>query len=455
MKMIWAIWPFLWLIQTSLPSCMPIVLAAGFGGEADNASKCSWLNPKSCSTQAAASTPVLGLVFLHMRKAGGTHILHFLSEWLRSRGCLDRMGKQTDIEGHENVVAGRISHRIPYTSDIAYRDDGGLTSCPHVHIFHNEYYCLSGDMVLNYPPMKELENKKSYKLLTVLRDPIERIGSQFFHTPECYGRRHILETVLRECGTKKYLGHCRSDENRGIPRTALCSCIYNATKSALNFLQRNEAVWFDWLTKSEKGFMEQHIDNYYIKRLASVPSFEGRPRYVNLLRSNGCLRGGKCFSLEPFTMLEHSTGFHPCLESGPTGTRYDDERALIIAKQLLKDHFHFFITEFYDSKSTIKNIVTSVLDDPSAALLVERGKWSQNSASSRNGQIKLLNKEAGNSSQNSWSDLASHKLNSHVSSGRYRLLMPDRVARYIMEQNTEDYELYNYARQLYQDRYGT
>jgi hypothetical protein len=446
----------------------------GQGGDAH----CSWLSPQTCGP--SVTTPVLGLVFLHMRKSGGTHILHFLSEWLRSHGCFDGMVKKTDIEGVENMNGGRISHRKFQTLEYAYRE--GHSTCPYIDIYHNEYRCLSGDVVLGFPSAEQLRNNlhTNFKMLTVLRDPIERIGSQFLHTPECYGRRHVLQTVERLCGTRKWLGHCRSDESRGGARSELCKCIYNTTALAFENLKQNESVWFDWFLRSEQGFLEQHVDNYYVKRLGSVPVIKDRPRYYNMIENQKCMKQPSNCSMKPDVfMLQKMSSFHECIGKPPTEKRYTDQEALATSKELLKDHFYFLIMEYFQDMDSNKRILSALLNDESVAGMVEQGKWSRDQKASRGGQLQIFNKVkqtpphiargAAVSKKHIWqtaknlkeayfsapSSRLSASLNVNLEIGEYQKLMPASVVEYVMKHNQEDYELYHFARRLYRERYST
>lgn len=443
--------------MTSLPDCIHLYAliisiscanAYGYGN-------CTWLNPVAC--HAAHEEPVLGLVFLHNRKSGGTHVLHFLSQWLRHYGCLSGYDKQSDIEGHENINGGILYRLTP--PDGLRKNREGTAHCPFVEMYHNEFYCISGDMILKYPPANQLEHT-NLRFLTVIRDPIERIGSQFFHTPICYGRRHIMQAVNGQCKTtRKHIGACRNEETNGLPRSDLCRCVVDATKDAFENLRHNESVWFDWLLRSERGFREQHIDNYYVKRLGSVGMEKGRPRFRNLVNSNACLRGyPECdASKPPHIMLQHMASFHPCPAAPSTpGTfvEYNDKQALSIAKELLRDHFYFFVLDYFDDLASVKSVLKAIFADPSVEGMVDRGDWNMQPKTSRVGHLSMLAAEVSDMVANS-------KKNEHIAyrggilnPGMYQRLMPRAVVQHIYDNNREDIELYIYARQVYEERFG-
>lgn len=418
------------------------------------------MSPDACDV--SSQSPILGLVFLHNRKSGGTHVLHFLSQWLRKYGCLDGFDEKTDVEGFENINGGMIYRRTPPVGVIKNRE--GRAKCPFVEMYHNEFYCISGDMIINYPASDQLNHTK-LRFLTTIRDPIERIGSQFFHTPVCYGRRHIIQTVHRTCGTmRKHLGACRIEEQRGFPQSDLCKCVILATKLAFENLKQNESVWFDWLLHSEQGFLEQHMNNYYIKRLASVRLQENRPRHKNLVNSDKCLRGlHDCRVRSPHLMLQHTASFHPCPITAVDKPHLDKD-ALAVSKTLLQDHFYFFVMEFYEDKNSVKNVLNGIFDDNIVYNMVDKGEWSLDTKTSRMGHLSILASEISDITKNNGiNKKQDHVANQHnpsaftekIEVGMYQRLMPEAVVQHIYEQNKEDYELYFFARRQYLRRFGS
>lgn len=396
---------------------------------------CSWLHPSNCEATSEPLKPVLGLTFLHNRKSGGTHILHFLSEWLRQQGCLDR---EEDLQGYENIERGHIL-RGP---DERHFKASQPVPCPSIDYLHDEFRCFAGDLVAE---ARDTQHAHKYKILTTFRDPIERIGSQFFHTEECYGRRHIIETVAQQCHTSYHAAACRNELRKKGRQHKSCPCIYTATAAAIENLKKNESVWFDWFLNSKRGLRDQYMPNYFVRRLASVDNSGAHERKSNHTLFQTCVRSpNDCKIDNTYSLLRYGSGFIGCLAK-ETKHR-DDVAALAIAKKLLPKSVHFLIMEHFGNVNSVKRALSDVIPGAVVETLISSGGWSRDTKTSRSGHLHAVDPTA-------LENIQKLKVHQNLEIGMYQKLMPLKVVEYLKQANKEDYELYRLACRIYEDRF--
>ena len=122
---------------------------------------CGWLQP------SVNSKPAVALTFLHMRKSGGTNFLHTFKYWMQIHKCLE--GMKVKSHGQFGIKSGYyMQHKQSDVSD---------AMCPQVDLKHTEYFCYDIDSYQSLPPLAK-RGHIPFRMLTILRHPIDRIISQ-------------------------------------------------------------------------------------------------------------------------------------------------------------------------------------------------------------------------------------------------------------------------------------
>ena len=242
-----------------------LVAAVGF------ISSCSWWDLRTCDEDLNSPVrPKLGLVFLHMRKAGGTHVLNTIEDWFGGNNCISAQSNSQ----FRNVIAGQLhSKTIIHAPASSLNAD---SSCPQVDILHSEFSCLTANSLLSLP--KRNERKHSHlRFLTILRHPMQRIMSQVFYYGGV-GHQLIDQFRKQKCPEKahdsRFVDHCFNYSLVHKKEAQLkCLCIREAYQEAITELRSNDSLWLEYM--KTKGVDNKYMNNYYIKRLSSLSTNGG------------------------------------------------------------------------------------------------------------------------------------------------------------------------------------
>lgn len=215
----------------------------------------------------------LDLVFIHMRKSGGTTLLDYLGKWIFEQGCsVDPKPASLGVQG--------IRNGHPFFRNHSVHPDA---PCPGLNIHHNEFSCVNADTVLRHnAPIGARRSK--LQVLTMLRHPIRRVISQAFYNG--FAVFITKKMVFEMCGVSidnmgKFVSMCGGLKKRdsfttnvgGVEHLVNCSCLYSAQKEALASIKANETAWFLWMETVD--MIDTYMDNYFIKRLVgSLERFE-------------------------------------------------------------------------------------------------------------------------------------------------------------------------------------
>ena len=221
----------------------------------------------------------LGLTFLHTRKSGGTNFHAILAEM---NHCYSQATTKTVIEGIERGITNGRLYNLPAEESIG---------CPHVRFKSIEGECWDINKIKALPP-RHHRNGVPLTLFTILRDPIERIGSQAFYSRNVVGIQTIVRNINQQC--PEYLNvrpedlaclskaqdafdsyeTCKRLENElklTLPYDKQkCGCIFAAHESAIVELKSNASLWMEWFEYSTSQFSWYHNfykKNYYFWRL--------------------------------------------------------------------------------------------------------------------------------------------------------------------------------------------
>ena len=229
--------------------------------------------------------PVLKLAFLHMRKSGGTHINKILTEFMVEHDC---MAKGVDPKIEQKVGVRGIRDGVPLDMTDFSRYHINYTEhpprCKGINMIHEEMLSFDGrEYLAEGFPQRGHRADKSFSLLTTIRDPIERIGSQAF-----YGKYSVARTVVSDlirnnpdpsCDYYKELLKTKQGFNPIVenevcsiplsgPRNVACECFRSAMNQTREIIRTNETVWFHWI-KNVVGYQDEYMSNYFIKRLVA------------------------------------------------------------------------------------------------------------------------------------------------------------------------------------------
>lgn len=374
---------------------------------------CSWLhNSSQLSARHAVvngSMPLsAGLVFVHLRKAGGTSVLHLLRQWLKRHGCdneddYGRVWGWTKTFGvYEGVYRRAESQRRTPQTKI----------CPTVDVRHAEYACIHGRLALHLP--QRLERRfVPFSLFTVIRNPIDRLISQAFYTGEKSAHKYIVNRMHAECGAGHEMA-CGDPRNKQI-----CDCMRRAQELALANLKTNETFWFTWY-HHKQGFRDRAMTNYYIKRLAGdydTEQFESLQNGISELQpALHCL-------MHPEEDCRHAVELIDVLgcTTACAKSLNNTSEALEIAKRVLTEQFDFILFEKINDDFAV-HVLSRVLQEPSPAFVREALKVEKN--------VGLYNITRTDKSH----------------------LLPAAFLEYIKRDNAADLQLYDYACAVYTER---
>ena len=462
--------------------------------------------PKKVYDAMKSSKPHLKLGFVHMRKSGGTHINHILSEFMYEHGC---MATGTDVVVQQKVGVRGVRSGIPMDMiDPKYHLNYTKhpPKCQQINYIHEEMMSFHGKYFLDMKvPMRGERKDKSFSLLTTIRDPIERIGSQAF-----YGKYSVARTTVNDiirnsndsgCEYYKNLQKTKqgfnpiaeseicSTKNVGA-RLVACNCFNKAMNQTKEIIRTNETVWFNWI-KNVVGYQDEYLSNYFVKRLVATTS---EPKYQGTFarefkHSQYCISTANCTNDDQYEILsgifQTTPGFgfdraqHPVDES-----EYDVNVALNISKTLLRDHFDFIIMDYFNEP---RSTVALSRAFHSSLFLSEQLKEndnsgvfnpaSANSTHAREYTARVMRKESKiESSKRSLMELLSVTKNSKIAtkahlpwvdmrtatsgeensrrrlSTSYRSGMPQSVLRYLEMDNFADIKLYEFALQEFERR---
>jgi len=312
--------------------------------------------------------------------------------------------------------------------------------CPFVNFKSSETLCWDMKKLQALPPRGQSRGSP-LSLFTILREPIERIGSQAFYSREVVGTKTIVQFIVDRCATNLsaainiqtahdlYEKCKRQDIHISIkPTLEICLCIDQAYRLAIEELRSNESLWFQWFELSDSSandgwFLNFYKKNYFLERLFGGVSALNKAANNESFRS--ALRGlGKgCSDCNPavnvvYELSAMTACFLPRrnLHSNPAMTR----DTLTLAKQLLRTHIDFIIMEKYGEYSSA-GAIASVLGAEQHVI------------------AKISN-------------VSHHGRGKFASTSSYRDIMPQSVVKYLETENALDIEFYHYAVKVFEER---
>ena len=367
----------------------------------------------------------LNLAFVHMRKAGGTHLLNIFNQVVQQHNCTD----STEIVGTSGVQAG-----IPLDMIKKRNYTNIKVRCPNVNMIHIEMSCMRGNDIIQLPQRDEMRNKP-FSLFTTLRDPIERIGSQANYGKNSVGFIVMNDYLQMYCSQfyKKVVDNFVYENilcaaNPGWPQ---CYCYKEALSKAKNNIATNESIWLKWIHGSI-GFDDKYMPNYYTKRL--VGSFSEFRKKMNKRTFNSlhCFKQRKCFSENGYmTMVD-------ILKINDYCPLYYDKNetavALEMAKKLLANHYDFILQERFNDTASLAAFrhALHISFTPKSGLMDKIDNQGMTTGSRDINHRRL-----------SSSHLTSLSLSASTSS--YRNSIPPNILKYLQRDNAADIELYNFA----------
>ena len=370
--------------------------------------------------ESTSETPSLNLAFVHMRKAGGTHLLNILNQVVQQHNCTDA----EEIIGTSGVRAGiplDMLRKRNYT-DVTVR-------CPYVNMIHVEMSCIQAENVAQLPRRDEIKNKH-FSLFTILRDPIERIGSQANYGKHSVGFIIMNDYLQMYCSEfyKKVVDNfvyenILCETNPGWPQ---CHCYKKALSKAKNNIATNESMWFQWI-HGAIGFDDRYMTNYYIKRLVGGFNEFRRKTTKNTSIDINCFKQEQCFKENGYITMVNilmPNEFCPLYYD-----KNETEAALEKAKNLLINHYDFMLQERFNDTVSLAAFrrALHIRFTPKSGVM-----------------DKVDNKGITTGSR----DVNHRKLSSStlfVSSSSYKNSIPPKVLKYLQRDNAEDIELYNFA----------
>mmetsp|Transcript_24882 Transcript_24882/g.36700 ORF Transcript_24882/g.36700 Transcript_24882/m.36700 type:complete len:503 (+) Transcript_24882:70-1578(+) len=351
-----------------------------------------------------------GMIFLHMRKSGGTMFLHHILQWLLRKRCVS----YKSLWNYNLTAVGGIHNSHYYVRKLR---QVRMTGCNELELRQVEYTCLNGPFVLSLP-RREQRRHIALELFTIIRDPIERIVSQAFYVGP--GKSLV---------NKKFDTLCR--KTTICRNSSLCiECRRNATSIAANEMKTAESTWFEWL-KSAHGFGEKYMPNYFIKRLtAGIATstqksdnaialkcletiLNSGPQGVPVYSSHSCAS-----SIDMLSAL-----VSPSVNSKTSLNEQELEHHLEMAKKILEEHFDFIIMELFDADWS-RVVLKGVLGEHIPVDFSQRANVG---------------------------DIAPPK-NSPKESHYYRKFLPDSVLQYLIKENAADLKFYEFAVDLFKRR---
>jgi len=385
---------------------------------------------KSCLWLRTDSQPSLGLAFLKTRKSGSTNFEAFFANWLLTNNCYS---KDLHVLGlsERGIEDGRLSVQASNERPM----------CPYVNLMSMENMCWDIDKLQMLPPRGK-RHGSPLSLFTILREPIERIGSQAFYSREVVGIQTIIQFIKRSCLSHLLSREAAEDDaydsyesckqlqshhtsSSPSPRSKKCSCLFEAHRLAMAELKSNDTLWFDWFEHSRRQVFyvtNLYKKNYYLERMFGGNSLLYNEYYNTTFHAAlRCLDRGCDEGAANLNVLHELSAMTICVKNiHPTKIT---EHILPMAKQLLRSHIDFIIMEKYGDYSTSGAIASFLRTDQQSVSRIIRDSH--------------------------------HGAGKFTSSSSYRDLMPPSVVKYLEAENAWDIEFYHYAVKVFEERAAT
>ena len=336
------------------------------------------------------------------------------------------------------IVNGRLHNQATALDD--------SIRCPRINFKSIEGQCWDINKIKALPP-RHHRNGVPLTLFTILRDPIERIGSQAFYSRNVVGIQTIVRYINQKCpeylnvkpqglaslskaqdAFDSYETCKRLEIQRKLTKPydqQKCGCLFAAHESAILELKSNASLWMEWFEYSTLQYSWYHNfykKNYYVERM-----FGGLSELVHPHRNESfhhalqCLEGGCDDNDNPATDFDAFQELDALTDCVRTTQRPSivDYSVVTAGKELLRTHIDFIITEKYGEYSTAGAIASALNGN-------------------RSDIVRLTKLHVGKGT--------------FVSSSTYRQLMPPSVVRYLEQENAWDMELYRYAVQVFEER---
>ena len=379
----------------------------------------TWINANN-------QKPSLGLAFLKTRKSGSTNFDAILSHYLMEIRCWSRNQSFTTV--HMSIERGIVDGKL----DFEFGSNDRPT-CPFINFVTFEGKCWDINKLQALPPRGQ-RHGAPLSLFTILREPIERIGSQAFYSREVVGSQTISRFIADMCGGYSVHGHgsyrltydraldsldaCKqmavnisNDSSNG------CSCMFEAHRLAMVELKSNGTLWFNWFEHSRRQpswYHNLYKKNYYLERMFGG-SRGSNSTFIAALR---CLEGEYAECTNGPHALNELSAMMRCVKNKHPSPITED--TLPLAKQLLRSHIDFIIMEKYGEYSTAGAIASVLGADQRDIARISQGTHA--------GASKL------------------------ASSSSYRDIMPPSVVKYLEAENAWDIEFYHYAVKVFDER---
>ena len=390
--------------------------------ESSFGSPLTWIN-------AHNQQPSLGLAFLKTRKSGSTNFDAILSRYLMKIRCWSH--NQSFATVHMAIERGIVDGKLDFEFELNNRP-----RCPYINFVTFEGKCWDIDKLQALPPRNK-RHGSPLSLFTILREPIERIGSQAFYSREVVGCQTISRFIVGMCGRYSVHGY---DSYRVTSDRALdsldackqmavnlsndsrneCSCMFEAHRLAMVELKSNETLWLNWFEHSHRQsswYHNHYKKNYYLERM-----FGGiRGSNSTFTAALRCLEGEYAECTNVPNVLYELSAMMRCVKNKHPSPITED--TLPLAKQLLRSHIDFIIMEKYGEYSTAGAIASVLGADQHDIASISVGTHA--------GASKL------------------------ASSSSYRDIMPPSVVKYLEAENAWDIEFYNYAVEVFEERAAT
>ena len=305
------------------------------------------------------------IAILHMRKAAGSQILGFVTDWLRSNDCFLHQELYISTAG----IANGKSRQGP-NEKIKLETLLNLTAlpapCPFVNVVHEEFATLDGKLLRNVFN-KSLNRQLNISFITSLRHPIERIGSQAFYGPNNIVYNSFKLSFLNQCNQSisereiyKSFKNC-INLSRNYKKRKFCLCFLKAKQIVIEQLHTNNTIWFDWMDK-EIGFHDVYLPNYYIHRLTA---YQMNPHDIKLFS-----KARECLEYHHLCSADLIDGYYRLKKIFRAGFVYDHKylkspvtpQVLELAKILIRDVFHVVILEKINHPYTNTILSTALFD---------------------------------------------------------------------------------------------
>ena len=399
--------------------------------------------------------------FVHLRKAGGTNWLAMLKAWMVGTGCIPL--NAVPFVGSYGIQQGRLNERCK-------------SHCPDFNLAHIEWGCVDGEALLRVLPdhSNSMSSKRlgdRYALAAVIRDPIERVGSQAFYGIGNFGPKLIRDSIRAACSTPERLvssvAQAKTDCKHNMIPQNMCGCARETYDTMIRNISTNSALWFNYFKKEMYG--DGYMSNYYIKRLNN--HIEPNPERISAFNASvecikmdaaaaaGDVKEGSCGksgldTMKDLFLQKCTMNWSPAPDQTATPTaaptqelkstrrkhrerervvmdtrrpRFDATRSLEVAKQLLDKHFRVFVLEldhsnphhFIDALADVLRVPREAVAGP---ILHEHAKTNAG----------VLHSEDATRTE--------HAVYS------YRTVMPADVQAFLERENAEDMALFEYVK---------